>query len=40
MTLIGPAEIIGGIIPNIIGFGIFYLIIFYFAKTGKMAEIL
>jgi len=40
MTLLGQAEIIGGIIPNMIAFGIFCLLIFYFAKTGKMAEML
>ena len=35
MTLLGQAEIIGGIIPNMIAFGIFCLFKFYFAKTGK-----
>ena len=40
MTLLGKAEIIGGIIPNMIGFCIFCLLIFYFAKTGNMAAML
>ena len=39
MTLLGQAELIGGILPNMIGFGIL-LLIFYFAKTGKMDEML
>ena len=40
MTLVGQAEIIGGIIPNMVAFGIFCLLIFYFAKTGKMVWML
>jgi hypothetical protein len=32
------AEIIGGIIPNLIAFGLFLGAIGYFALTGKMAE--
>ena len=35
MTLLGQAEIIGGILPKLIALGIFCLLIFYFAKTGK-----
>ncbi len=34
----GEAQIVGGIIPNLIAFGIFMGIICYFALTGKMAE--
>jgi len=40
MTLLGQAEIIGGILPNMFAFSIFCLLIFYFSKTGKMAEML
>ncbi len=40
MTLPGQAQIIGGIIPNMIAFLIFCLFIFYYAKTGKIAEML
>ena len=32
------AQIIGGIVPNLIGFGLFLGVIGYFAATGKMAE--
>jgi len=35
MTYLGQAEIIGGIITNMIALGISCLLIFYFAKTGK-----
>ena len=35
----GEAQIIGGIIPNLIAFGLFLGAIGYFAATGKMAEI-
>ena len=34
----GEAQIIGGIIPNLIAFGFFLGAIGYFASTGKMAE--
>ena len=37
MELSSP-EIIGGIVPNLIAFTIFCLLIFYFAKTGRMAK--
>ena len=36
---IGEAQIIGGIVPNLIAFGLFVGAIGYFALTGKMAEI-
>ena len=32
------AQIIGGIVPNLIAFGLFLGAIRYFASTGKMAE--
>ena len=35
INLLGQAEIIGGTIPNMIAFGIFGYLNFYFAKTGK-----
>ena len=34
----GEAQIIGGMIPNLIAFGLFLGAIGYFASTGKMAE--
>jgi len=34
----GEAQIIGGIVPNLIAFGLFVGAIGYFAATGKMAE--
>ena len=35
----GEAQIIGGIVPNLIAFGLFLGAIgYYFALTGKMAE--
>ena len=34
----GEAQIIGGIIPNLIAFALFVGSIGYFALTGKMAE--
>ena len=34
----GEAQIIGGIVPNLIAFGLFLRTIGYFALTGKMAE--
>ena len=36
----GEAQIIGGIIPNLIAFGLFLGAIGYFTSTGKMAEML
>ena len=38
MIIIAKAQIIGGIIPNLIAFGLFLGAIGYFASTGKMAE--
>ena len=35
----GEAQIIGGIVPNLIAFGLFLGAIGYFAATRKMAEI-
>ena len=35
----GEAQIIGGIVPNVIAFFLFIGAIGYFAFTGKMAEI-
>ena len=32
------AQIIGGIVPNLIAFSLFFGAIGYFALTGKMAE--
>ena len=34
----GEAQIIGGIVPNLIAFGLFLGAIGYFASMGKMAE--
>ena len=34
----GEAQIIGGIVPNLITFVLFLVAIGYFALTGKMAE--
>ena len=34
----GEAQIIGGMITNLIAFGLFLGAIGYFASTGKMAE--
>ena len=34
----GEAQIIGGIVPNLIAFGLFLGAIGYFALTGKMAD--
>lgn len=39
MELISPT-ILGGIIPNVVAFIIFCLLIIYFAKTGKMSTML
>ena len=36
----GEAQIIGGIVPNLIAFVLFLRAIGYFAFTGKMAEML
>jgi hypothetical protein len=36
----GEAQIIGGIVPNLIAFGLFVGAFGYFALTGKMAELL
>ena len=36
----GKAQIIGGIVPNLIAFSLFVGAIGYFAATGKMVEIL
>ncbi len=36
----GEAQIVGGVVPNLIGFGLFVGAIGYFALTGKMAEML
>ncbi len=38
MILFAKAEIFGGIVPNLIAFGLFLGAIGYFASTGKMAE--
>ena len=38
MILLAKAQIIGGIVPNLIAFGLFLGAIGYFALTGKMAE--
>ena len=38
MILFAKAEIIGGIVPNLIAFKMFLGAIGYFALTGKMAE--
>ena len=40
MILFAKAQIIGGIVPNLIAFGLFLGAIGYFASTGKMAEML
>ena len=37
MELLEPA-IIGGIIPNLVAFMLFCLLIIYFAMTGRMAK--
>ena len=34
----GEAEIIGGIVPHLIAFGLFLVVMGYFASTGKMPE--
>ena len=38
MILFAKSKIIGGIVPNLIAFGLFLGAIGYFALTGKMAE--
>ena len=40
MILLAKAQIIGGIVPNLIAFGLFLVAVAYFALTGKMAEML
>ena len=34
----GESQVIGGLLPNLIAFGLFLGAIGYFALTGKMAE--
>ena len=34
----GEAQIIGGIVPNLVAFGLFLFAVGYFALTGKIAE--
>ena len=34
----GETQVIGGLVPNLIAFGLFLGAIGYFALTGKMAE--
>tara|TARA_Y100001968_G_C19425296_1_gene754017 strand:- start:2159 stop:2347 length:189 start_codon:yes stop_codon:yes gene_type:complete len=36
----GESQIIGGIVPNLIGFILFVAAIAYFVLTGKMAEMI
>ena len=38
MILLAKAQIIGGIVPNLIAFELFLGAIGYFALTGKMSE--
>jgi len=38
MILLAKSQIIGGIVPNLIAFGLFLSAIGCFAATGKMAE--
>tara|TARA_Y100001968_G_C19241468_1_gene659649 strand:- start:691 stop:831 length:141 start_codon:yes stop_codon:yes gene_type:complete len=38
MTLFSKAQIIGGIVPNLIAFGLFLGAIGYFVLTEKMAK--
>ena len=38
MEFFDKFEIIGGIVPNLIAFGLFLGAIGYFASTGKIAE--
>ena len=40
MILLAKAQIIGGIVKNLITFGLFHGAIGYFASTQKMPEIL
>ena len=37
---IGQEQVIGGIVPNLIVFGLFVVAIGYFSLTGKMAEMI
>ena len=39
MILLAKAQIIGGIIPNLIAFSLFLRAIGYFASKGKIAEL-
>ena len=39
MILFAKAQIIGGIVPNLIAFGMFLGAIGYFALTGEIAKI-
>tara|TARA_Y100001968_G_C19360901_1_gene719749 strand:+ start:892 stop:1086 length:195 start_codon:yes stop_codon:yes gene_type:complete len=34
----GESQIIGGIVPNLIAFALFFGAIIFFASTGKMAK--
>jgi len=38
MIFFAKAQIIGGVVPNLIAFGLFLGAIGYFALTGRMAE--
>ncbi|WP_413678087.1 hypothetical protein [Prochlorococcus sp. MIT 0916] len=38
MILFAKAQMIGGVVPNLIAFGLFLGAIGYFVLTGKMAE--
>ena len=38
MILLAKAQIIDGIVPDLITFSLFLVAIGYFASTGKMAE--
>ena len=38
MILFAKTQIVGGIVPNLIAFGLFHGAIGYFSLTGKMAE--
>ena len=38
LLTVGETQIIGGIVPNLIAFGLFLGAIGYFASTGKMSE--
>ena len=36
--ILGNAQIVGGIVPNFVAFGLFVVLIISFACTGKMGE--